>query len=295
MVYWRIEMSFKLVIPEDDALVYHEEDELIDLHPEEGIEVLAARLPADCDFFKEVMDQYKPLAEKKTEEFRQEWIEQYEAGEIELVEEWIAEDGTEFEGDGFGWNMNVPACIKQYLQDLLDKVYEDVFPRCALIPITDVHREFIVKCHARQVTTSEALCKMVYEFKEFNYLRQFIDYSLIENMGMHNDEFEVGSELSDLFSVWKKAFSYLRPSHSRFPMEKYGGLWEEARIAYDRSRMVEFKTAEESLIAGLSQAVKQAQTHINDVESDVDFSKRVQTLVVASNALHKILRDRIDD
>ena len=50
-------MSFKLVIPDEDALVYHEEDELIDLHPEEGIEVLAARLPADCDFFKEVMDQ----------------------------------------------------------------------------------------------------------------------------------------------------------------------------------------------------------------------------------------------
>lgn len=112
---------------------------------------------------------------------------------------------------------------------------------------------------------------------------------------MNNDEFEIGSELSDLFSVWKKAFSYLRPSHSRFPMEKYGGLWEEAKIAYDKSRMVEFKSTEESLIAGLSQAVKQAQTHINDVESDVDFSKRVQTLVVASNALHKILRDRIDD
>lgn len=131
--------------------------------------------------------------------------------------------------------MNVPVCIKQYLQNLMDKVYEDVFPRCALIPITDVHREFIVKCHARQVTTSEALCRMVYEFKEFNYLRQFIDYSLIENIGVNDDMFEIGSELSDLFSIWKKAFSYLRPSHSRFPMEKYGGIWEEARIAYDKS------------------------------------------------------------
>lgn len=161
-----------------------------------------------------------------------------------------------------------------------------------MIPITDVHREFIVICHARQVTTSEALCRMVYEFKEFNYLRQFIDYSLIENMGMNDDEFEIGSEVSDLFKVWKRAFSYLRPSHCRFPMEKYGALWEEARIAYDKSRMAEFNSTEESIIAGLSQAVKQAQNHINDVDSDVDFSKRVQTLVAASNALHKILRDR---
>lgn len=95
-------MSFKLVIPEEDALVYHEDDELIDLHPEEGIEALAARFPTDCDFFKEVMDQYKPLAEEKTEKFRQEWIEQFETGEIELVEEWIAEDGTEYEGMKMG-------------------------------------------------------------------------------------------------------------------------------------------------------------------------------------------------
>lgn len=293
MNYWRIEMSTELVLPDDSYLEIHEEDELV--HPKEGIEAVAAKLPPDCDFFKEIIGLYKPFAEQKTEEFRQDWLEKLESGEIYLTDEWFDENGTQYEGDEFGWNMNRPESIEQYLQSVLEKVYEEVFPKCALIPITDTHREFVVICHARQVTTSEAVCRMVYEFNEFKFLRQFIDHSYIENMDMNDILFEIGSELSELFKVWKRAFSYLRPSHSRFPMDKYGRLWEDALNAYDKSRMFEFKSTEESLIAGLSQAVKQAQNLMKDVDSDIDFSKRVHTLVVASNALHKILSDRKDD
>ena len=285
-------MSTKLIQPKDEYYEIYEEDVLV--HPEEGIEELAKRLPSDCDFFKEIIDLYKPFAEEKTEEFRQEWLEEYEAGEIFVDHYWKDEDGSKYDSDEDGWNMNEPHSINRYCQNIMDKVYEEVFPRCALIPITDVHREFVVMCHARQIITSEALCRMIYEFNEFNFLRQFIDHSLIEKNDMNDNLFEIGNELSNLFKVWKSAFSYLRPSHSRFPMEKYGVIWEEAMIAYDKSRMAEFKSTEDSIIIGLSQAVKQAQNHINDVDSDIDFSKRVQTLVTASNALHKILSERED-
>ena len=44
-----------------------------------------------------------------------------------------------------------PACIAEHQVISQRKVYFEVFPQCAMLPITDTHREFIVICHARRL------------------------------------------------------------------------------------------------------------------------------------------------
>ena len=101
---------------------------------------------------------------------------------------------------------------------------------------------------------------------------------------------EPGEYLLPIFKIWKRAFSYLRPTHSRWPHQKYGVLWREAKAAYAQARMLEFTSTREFVIAGLAEAVQKAQDLARS-STEPYFDNRVQTLIALSTALHKILRD----
>ena len=251
----------------------------------------AKQLPAGCDFFKELAALHRPHAEAVTEAFRQNWVAGYEAGEIKIVSKiWTAEDGTEYKGDKNGWNMTVPACIADYMEEQQDEIYFELFPRCAMLPITDTHREFIVICHARRLETEEALIEMVNYFSEFVFLRQHIALSEKKEKGVPVEVAEPRVDILPIFKIWKRAFSYLRPTHSRWPHQKYGALWREAKAAYAQARMLEYSATTESVIAGLAEAVQKAQDMAMSSPSTY-FADRVKTLIALSTALHKILSD----
>lgn len=249
----------------------------------------AKQLPAGCDFFKELAALHRPHAEAVTEAFRQDWVAGYKAGEIKIKNIYRANDGTEYKGDKHGWNMTVSACITDYLEDRQDRIYFELFPRCAMLPITDTHREFIVICHARRLATEDGLVEMVNYFSEFAFLRQHIVLSEKEENGVSVEVEEPGEPLLPIFEVWKRAFSYLRPTHSRWPHQKYGALWRDAKAAYAQARMLEYSGTTESVIAGLAEAVQKAQDMA--MSSEVYFADRVKTLIALSTALHKILCD----
>ena len=251
----------------------------------------AKQLPVGCDFFKELAALHRPHAEAVTEAFRQDWVAKYESGEIKIVSKiWTAEDGTEYKGDKNGWNMTVPSCIADYLEEYQNRIYDELFPRCAMLPITDTHREFIVICHARRLETEEALIEMVNYFSEFAFLRQDIELSEKKVNGVLVEVGEPGAGILPIFKIWKRAFSYLRPTHSRWPHQKYGVLWREAKAAYSQARMLEYSATTESVIAGLAEAVQKAQDMAMSSPSTY-FADRVKTLIALSTALHKILND----
>ena len=186
--------------------------------------------------------------------------------------------------------MTVPACIADYLEEQQDDVYFELFPRCAMLPITDTQREFIVICHARRLATEEALIEMVNYFSEFAFLRQHIELSKKKIDGVSVEVGEPGMYIDPIFEIWKRAFSYLRPTHSRWPHQKYGALWREAKAAYAQARMLEYSATTESVIAGLAEAVQKAQDFAR-ASNAAYFDNRVKTLIELSTALHKILRD----
>ena len=250
----------------------------------------AKQLPAGCDFFKELAALHRPRAEAVTEAFRQDWVAKYESGEIKIKNIYMASDGTDYKGDKNGWNMTVPSCIADYLEEYQDRIYFELFPRCAMLPITDTHREFIVICHARRLETEDALIEMVNYFSEFAFLHQHIELSEKKIDGVLVEVGEPGEHLLPIFKIWKRAFSYLRPTHSRWPHQKYGALWREAKAAYAQARMLEYSATTESVIAGLAEAVQKAQDLARS-STEPYFDNRVQTLIALSTALHKILRD----
>lgn len=255
-----------------------------------GLVEQAKQLPAGCDFFKELTALYVPHAEAETEAFRRDWVAKYEKGEIKVRDIWSATDGTEYKADENGFNMTVPSCVADYRTTYENNVYSQAFPLCAMLPITDTHRKFIVICHARRLDTEAALIEMVDNFPEFLFLSQHVKLSEELVKGVRVEIPKPKENLFPLFTVWKSAFSYLRPTHSRWPNQKYGELWRDTRAAYAQGRILESSGTRELVIAGLAEAVEKAQDLVVSSTSE-HFDKRSQALILLSAALHKILRD----
>ena len=59
--------------------------------------------------------------------------------------------------------MTHPSSVAEYKERCQSNAYSEAFLRCAMLPITDTHREFIVICHARRLDTeaAPALIEMV--------------------------------------------------------------------------------------------------------------------------------------
>lgn len=83
--------------------------------------------------------------------------------------------------------------------------------------ISDAHREFIVRCHARGLSTAEAVSTLVQEDKTLSRLAQ------LDVMGTSTLRRELVTRLA-----------YLKPGTARWPEKKYGTLWREAREHHKR-------------------------------------------------------------
>ena len=127
--------------------------------------------------------------------------------------------------------------------------------------ISDAHREFIVRCHARGLSTSEAVWALMEEDKTMSRLAQQ------DVMGTSN-----------LRRALVTRLAYLKPGTARWPERKYGAIWREAREQHKQDIRDIPLTAPMEQVALLA---KHAD-HINGMLDDDNHSvKDVQLLTDA--------------
>ena len=110
--------------------------------------------------------------------------------------------------DDFGW-------LEAYGTDELREVIRDELRQYISGFISDEHREFIVRSHARGLSTSDAVWELMTVDETMNRLAQK------DAMG--------GSALREMLV---HRLAYLKPGSARWPEKKYGSVWREAREEY---------------------------------------------------------------
>ena len=84
--------------------------------------------------------------------------------------------------------------------------------------ISDAHREFIVRCHAQGLSTSDAIVELMVTDKAINRLAREDAIGLLKLRGMLIPR-----------------LAYLKPGSARWPEKKYGAVWRETREAYKQA------------------------------------------------------------
>ncbi len=84
--------------------------------------------------------------------------------------------------------------------------------------ITDVDREFVVRCHARGLSTSDAALELMNDHISLNLFGRddALGVDLLRQRLIHS-------------------LAYLKPGTSGWPKKKYGDVWREARTEYKQS------------------------------------------------------------
>jgi hypothetical protein len=124
--------------------------------------------------------------------------------------------------------------------------------------ISDRHREFVVRCHARGLSTGDAARELMNEDFPLNRLSK---------------EDALGADL--LRKILIHRLSYLKPGTARWPEKKYGNLWREEREDYVEEIVnVPLISAVEQ-VAALS---KQSERIHNVLENETYSVKELQLL-----------------
>ena len=138
--------------------------------------------------------------------------------------------------------------------------------------ISDVHREFIVRCHARGLSTSDAVWELMNTDETMNRLGQ-----------------DDAMDASELREMLVHRLAYLKPGSARWPEKKYGAVWREAREAYKEAvRDIPFTSQVEqvALLAKQADRINEAlETGGHSVE---DVQILTNSLVKTVESLRKL-------
>lgn len=137
--------------------------------------------------------------------------------------------------------------------------------------ISDAHREFIVHCHARGLSTAEAVWTLVQEDKTLSRL------AAPDVMGT-----------STLQRALVTRLAYLKPGTARWPKKKYGALWREAREQHKRDIRDTPLTSPMEQSALLAKHVDYINETLHDKNHDVkDVQSLTDSLIKTVEALQK--------
>ena len=137
--------------------------------------------------------------------------------------------------------------------------------------ISDTHREFIVQCHARGLSTAEAVWTLVQEDKTLSRLGE------PDVMGT-----------STLQRALVTRLAYLKPGTARWPEKKYGALWREAREQHKRDIHDTPLTSPMEQSALLAKHVDYINETLHDKNHDVkDVQVLTDSLIKTVEALQK--------
>lgn len=155
--------------------------------------------------------------------------------------------------------------------DLIQEAMRDELKHWVKYFILDEHRNFVVQCHARGLSTSEAAWELISEDISLNYLGrdEALGVDILRNMLIHR-------------------LSYLKPGTPRWPEIKYGALWRKARGEHQRSiNDVPFTSTVEH-VALLAKLVGTINKEIDDKEITAkDLHILTVSLMVALDGMHK--------
>lgn len=137
--------------------------------------------------------------------------------------------------------------------------------------ISDAHREFIVQCHARGLSTAEAVWTLVQEDKTLSRLAE------PDVMGT-----------STLQRALVTRLAYLKPGTARWPERKYGALWREARAQHKQNIQDSPLTSPIEQSALLAKHVDYINETLHDKNHDVkDVQSLTDSLIKTVEALQK--------
>ena len=137
---------------------------------------------------------------------------------------------------------------------------------CVTRFISDSHREFVVRCHARGLSTSDAVWELMESDEIINRLAQD------DAMGWKG-----------LKETLVHRLSYLKPGTARWPEAKYGELWRETREKHRQAVSDIPFTSPEEQIAVLA---KHADRINSELETKTHSAKDLQLL---TNSLTKTM------
>lgn len=138
--------------------------------------------------------------------------------------------------------------------------------------ITDEHRKFVVRCHARGVSTAEAVSALIQEDAVMGRLAE--DDAL---------------DMSDLRNQLVHRMSYLKPVTARWPEKKYGAVWREARDSHRQIMRDIPLTSPGEQVAVLAKHIDRINYALENNSRDVkDFQMLTDSLMKTVESLRKV-------
>lgn len=182
------------------------------------------------------------------------------------------------------------ACVSQSVDDdnqqigdagmeFIEDVMRDELKHWVQYFVIDEHRSFVVRCHARGMSTSEAAWELMNE-----------DYTL--NRLARDDALGVDILRKKLIH----SLSYLKPGTARWPEQKYGNIWREAREEYKKEiNNVAFTSSVEHVLMLAKHTAK-----INSVIEDEKLpAKELQiltnSLLMTLDGIHKLQSEKQEE
>ena len=150
-----------------------------------------------------------------------------------------------------------------------DEIKADIrqkLARCISLFISDEHREFVVRCHARGLSTSDAVRALIVTDKTIRRLTQ-----------------EDAMGLDAVKTVLTHRVAYLKPGLARWPEQKYGSVWREER---EQHRQMISDIPFTSPVEQVALLAK----HVERINSELDNQTHsVQDLQLLTNSLTKTM------
>ena len=137
---------------------------------------------------------------------------------------------------------------------------------CILKFISDEHREFVVRCHARGLSTSDAVSALIVEDKTINRLVQ-----------------EDAMGFDAVKKILTHRLAYLKPGLARWPEQKYGSVWREER---EQHRQMISDIPFTSPVEQVALLAKHAARINNELDNQ---THSVQDLQLLTNSLTKTM------
>ena len=138
--------------------------------------------------------------------------------------------------------------------------------------ITDEHRSFIVRHHARGLATADAVSALIQEDRTMNRLAE---------------KDAIGEK--ELHDLLLPRFAYLKPGAARWPEKKYGDLWRETREKYKQELNEILLTSPVEQIALLAKHAGRISSALDKKEYSVqEFQSLTNSLVKTLESLQKL-------
>ena len=156
--------------------------------------------------------------------------------------------------------------IGEYQLDRIQETIQDKLLDWISRFILDEHREFVVRCHAQGVSTTDAAWELMNKDAIINRLAQK------DALGVQK-----------LRETLVHRLSYLKPGAARWPEKKYGAIWREAREEYKQAISDIPLTSQVEQIATLAK-------HVDIINYELyNKSNNVKDLQVLTNSLTETL------